>query len=235
MKSLSSFISELFRRKVVRLVGAYIVIFLVLAEGYATFYPAFGLPDWTLRALMMTGFALAPVFAWFSWKYDVMPPQIVRDAKDVEAHNPALSWALRRHDNADAGFILLKWEAADGTKHEKRFFKPVSIGRGIMNEIDFADDRVSRHHAVLWAEEGAWRVRDLDSANGTFINRAAVDGSASLPQSCELRFHANGPTIGVHVDKPAETPLPPPTPPPPPAHPPPPPAQVRTTVARSRP
>lgn len=205
MKSFSNFVSELFRRKVVRLVGAYVVIFWALAQGYASLYEVFGLPDWSLRVFVISGVALAPVFAWFSWKYDLTPPQVVRDAKDVEAHNLALSWAMRRHDNVDAGFILLKWDAADGTTHEKRFFKPVSIGRGLTNDIDFADDRVSRHHAVLWAEEGAWRVRDLDSANGTFLNRAAVNGSTALPQSCELRFHANGPTIGVHVDKPAET------------------------------
>ncbi len=205
MKRTSNFVSELFRRKVVRLVGAYIVIFWALGQGYASFYPAFGLPDWTLRAFIITGIAVAPIFAWFSWKYDITPPQLVRDVKDVEAHNPGLSWAMRRHDNVDAGFVLLKWQAADGTTQEKRFFKPVSIGRGLANDIDFDDDRVSRHHAVLWAEEGVWRVRDLDSANGTFMNRAAVNGASVLPQSCELRFHANGPTLAVHVDKPAET------------------------------
>jgi len=205
MKSLSKFVSELFRRKVVRLVVAYLVIFWALAEGYASFYPAFDLPDWSLRAFIITGVSLAPVFAWFSWRYDLAPLQLVRDSQDVEPMNPALSWALRRHDTDDAGFVLLRWDAADGTALEKRFFKPVSIGRGLSNDIDLSDDRVSRHHAVLWAEEGAWRVRDLDSGNGTFLNRAAVDGSMVLPQSCELRFHANGPTISVHVDKPAPT------------------------------
>ncbi len=162
----------------------------------------FGLPEWVLRAFVITGVALAPLFAWLSWKYDI---RLVRDPEDEEAHNPGKIWAVPRHDNADAGFVLLKWDTADGTTHEKRFFKPVSIGRGPSNEIDFADDRVSRYHAVLWAEEGAWRVRDLDSANGTFIDRAAVDGSSTLPQSCELRFHANGPTVSVHVDKPQPT------------------------------
>lgn len=205
MKNTSNFVTELFRRKVVRLVGAYIVIFWALAQGYAQLYEVFGLPDWTVRAFVILGIVLAPVFAYVSWKYDITPPQLVRDVKDVEEHNPGLSWAMRRHDNIEAGFILVKWESSDGTSHEKRFFKPVSIGRGPSNDIDFADDRVSRHHAVLWAEEGAWRVRDLDSGNGTFLNRTAVNDSSPLPQSCELRFHANGPMVSVHVDKPAET------------------------------
>lgn len=205
MKPLSKFMSELVRRKVVRLVGAYIVIFWALAQGYASLYPAFGLPDWSLRAFVISGIALAPVFALLSWKYDLTPPQVVRDAKDVEASNPGLSWAARRHDNADGGFVLLRWDGSDGTTYEKRFFKPVTVGRGVSNTIQFDDDRVSRYHAVLWAEGGSWCVRDLGSANGTFVNRARVEGSASLPQSCELRLHANGPTLNVHVDTPMAT------------------------------
>jgi hypothetical protein len=205
MKRLSKFMSELVRRKVVRLVGAYVVIFWALAQGYASLYPAFGLPDWSLRAFVVSGIALAPVFALLSWKYDLTPPQIVRDSKDVEASNPGLSWAVRRHDNVDGGFVLLRWDGGDGTVYEKRFFKPVAIGRGVTNTVQFDDDRVSRYHAVLWAEDGAWRVRDLDSANGTFLDRARVDGSAPLPASCELRFHANGPALDVHVDTPMTT------------------------------
>ena len=205
MKPLPRLVSELVRRKVVRVVGAYIAIFWLLAEGYASFYSAFGLPDWTLRAFIITGITIIPALALVSWKYDITPPQLIRDPNDIESTNPALSWAMRRHDNVDAGYILLKWDAGGETPKEKRFFKPVSVGRGLDNDVDFPDERVSRHHAVLWAEEGTWRVRDLDSANGTFLNQAPVDGSAELPQSCELRFHPNGPTLGVHVDKPAAT------------------------------
>lgn len=99
----------------------------------------------------------------------------------------------------------MRWDGSDGTAYEKRFFKPVTIGRGVTNEVQFEDDRVSRYHAVLWAEGGTWRVRDLDSANGTYMNRARVEGSAALPKSCELRFHANGPMVSVHVDTPTPT------------------------------
>ncbi len=205
MKQPSKFLSELVRRKVVRLLGAYIVIFWALAQGYASFYQAFGLADWTLRAFVITGIAIAPALAWFSWKYDLAPPQLVRDSKDIEESNPGLGWAQRRHRNSDGGFILLKWSGDDSAVTEKRFFKPVTIGRGVNNDVQFGDDRVSRHHAVIWAEDGIWRVRDLDSGNGTFIDRARVDGDAPLPQSCELRFHANGPTLDVHIDTPTPT------------------------------
>jgi len=48
-------------------------------------------------------------------------------------------------------------------------------------------------------------VHDLDSANGTFVNRTRVEVSMALPQSSELRFHANGPTVSVYIDTPMAT------------------------------
>ncbi len=148
---------------------------------------------------------MIPVLALLSWKYDLAPPQLVRDAKDLEISNPALSWAMRRHDNVEAGYVLLKWTSDGETFTEKRFFRPVSIGREPNNDVELPDERVSRHHAILWAEDGSWRVRDLDSANGTFIGHTRLTDSAALPQSCELRFHSNGPTVNVHIAKTAET------------------------------
>ena len=112
---------------------------------------------------------------------------------------------MQRHNNLDAGYVLLRWNEADEKPMEKRFFQALTIGRGIDNEVTFADERVSRHHAVIWAEDGSWHVRDLGSVNGTFLNHTPVNESTDLPQDCELRFHANGPTLSVLVDKPAET------------------------------
>jgi hypothetical protein len=205
MKRFLNFFSELVRRKVVRLLGGYVVILWLLAQGFADLFPAFGLPDWSLRVFIIVGLAVIPVMAWLSWKYDLAPPHIVRDVEDVENTNPGLSWAMQRHDNLDAGYVLLKWTAAGDTTKEKRFFKALSIGRGLDNEVDLGDERVSRHHAVIWAEKGTWQVKDLDSANGTFLNHAPVKDPVTLPASCELRFHPNGPTLNVFIDKPAET------------------------------
>ena len=205
MKRFLGFLAELVRRKVVRLLSAYVVILWLLAQGFADLFPAFGFPDWSLRVFIIAGIAVIPVLALLSWKYDLTPPQLVRDLNDLESTHPGLSWAMRRHDNLDAGYVLLKWNAADDTPKEKRFFTALSIGRGLDNDVDFSDARVSRHHAVIWAEEGAWRVRDLDSPNGTFINQVPVTDAAALPQSCELRFHPNGPAVSVYIDKPAET------------------------------
>lgn len=204
MGRIRTFGKELLRRKVVRLLGAYLAIFWALALGLASLAPVLGIPRWAVLAFIVVGIAAIPVLAFFSWKYDIVPPQLVRDVKDVEAKNPGLSWARLRHDTSDAGYVLLSW-SEEGAAMEKRFFQPVAIGREANNDIELPDERVSRHHAVLWAEEGIWRVRDLDSANGTFIGHARVTGTAELPQACDLRFHRNGPTVAVRVAKSVET------------------------------
>lgn len=205
MKRVRKFFSELLRRKVVRLVGAYIALLWLLAQGFSAVFPALGIPGSVLRVFIIVGIALIPVLAFVSWKYDLVPPQLVRDVKDLEAHNPALSRARLRHDAKNAGYILLSWHTPDGETSQRRFFQPVAIGREPNNDIELADQRVSRHHAVLWAEHGNWHVRDLDSANGTFLGHTRVAGSAALPQTCDLRFHVNGPTVSVHIAKTPET------------------------------
>jgi hypothetical protein len=202
---LHRFFSELLRRKVVRLLGAYIAVLWLLAEGFASLFPVFGIPEGFVAAFVIVGVAAIPVLAFFSWKYDVVPPQLVRDIKDVEATNPGLSWARMRHDNSNAGYILLKWTTASGDVTERRFYQPVAIGREPGNEIELPDARVSRHHAVIWAEGAGWHVRDMGSSNGTFIGMSRVNGTAPLPQHCELRFHPNGPVVGVAIARAAET------------------------------
>jgi hypothetical protein len=204
MGLIRDFCRELFRRKVVRMVGAYIAIFWLLAQGFAALFPVLGVPGWILRAIVIVGIVAIPVLAFFSWKYDLVPPQLVRDVKDIEAKNPGLSWARLRHDTKDAGYVLLSWEG-NPASIEKRFFQPVSIGREPSNDIELADDRVSRFHAVVWAADGDWHIRDMDSANGTYIGHSRVEGTAKLPSSCDLRFHSNGPVVSVHVAKSAQT------------------------------
>jgi hypothetical protein len=205
MGRIRAFGNELFRRKVVRVVGAYIAIFWLLAQGFASLFPPLGVAAWILPVFVATGIAAIPVLAFFSWKYDIVPPQLIRDVNDLEARNPALSLARVRHDTKDAGYVRLSWSGEDRATTERRFFQPVAIGREPNNDIELGDQRVSRHHAVLWAENGAWYVRDLDSANGTFIGQTRVRGTVKLPLFCDLRFHPNGPIVSVHVAKSART------------------------------
>jgi Nif-specific regulatory protein len=51
----------------------------------------------------------------------------------------------------------------------------ITIGREASNGIAIADPSVSRKHCLLTGESGRFRIRDLDSRNGTLVNRAAVE------------------------------------------------------------
>lgn len=199
------FTKELLRRKVVRLVGAYGAIFWALVLGLSELFEIFEVPGIVLQIIIVAGIAGIPLVAFLAWKYDIVPPQLVRDVKDLQIENPGLSWARIRHESKEAGYVILSWTNRDGITNEKRYFQPVAIGREANNDVELSDDRVSRHHAVLWAEDGAWHVRDLDSANGTFVGHSRVSGTMRLPQSCDLRFHINGPIVEVRVAKTAET------------------------------
>jgi transcriptional regulator with GAF, ATPase, and Fis domain len=51
----------------------------------------------------------------------------------------------------------------------------VTIGREASNGIAVVDPSVSRKHCLLSAQDGRFRVRDLDSRNGTLVNGAGVE------------------------------------------------------------
>ncbi len=49
-------------------------------------------------------------------------------------------------------------------------YEVVTIGRHEDNTVVLPDPNVSRHHAEISLEGSRWTIRDLDSANGTFVN-----------------------------------------------------------------
>jgi DNA-binding NtrC family response regulator len=74
----------------------------------------------------------------------------------------------------------------------------VSIGRSPPCEIVIVSDLVSRRHAQLEQVKGGWQIRDLDSANGLFVNGKRVqsarlsDGDILRVGTSLLRFCAAG-------------------------------------------
>jgi hypothetical protein len=52
------------------------------------------------------------------------------------------------------------------------------IGRGLDCDIRLANQEISRHHAVVYAQGGTPRIFDLNSSNGTFVNRSRITRNA---------------------------------------------------------
>jgi transcriptional regulator with GAF, ATPase, and Fis domain len=51
----------------------------------------------------------------------------------------------------------------------------IAIGREASNGISVTDPSVSRKHCLISGQDGRYRVRDLDSRNGTVVNGTAVE------------------------------------------------------------
>lgn len=63
-----------------------------------------------------------------------------------------------------------------------------SIGTAPDNHVVLAATTVSRHHALLARNERAYRLVDLGSTNGTYVNGRRIDGSTQVRPGDEIRF-----------------------------------------------
>jgi len=64
----------------------------------------------------------------------------------------------------------------------------LSVGRGNDQDICIPDRKISSAHALLEPIEGGYRLRDLGSTNGTYVNNNLVNGMAQLRGGDEIRF-----------------------------------------------
>ncbi|PYL45430.1 MAG: adenylyl cyclase, partial [Verrucomicrobia bacterium] len=83
---MSGFFEELQRRKVYRVAAAYIVVAGFLIQIASAAFPAWELPNWSLRlviTMLLIGFPIALIFAW---AFDVTPQGIQVTPKVAGAH-----------------------------------------------------------------------------------------------------------------------------------------------------
>lgn len=66
----------------------------------------------------------------------------------------------------------------------------VSIGKGARSDVVIDDDSVSSEHAMLEYDRDGWRITDLGSANGTYVEgeRLAPDVPTPLSYGSTVRF-----------------------------------------------
>jgi hypothetical protein len=115
---------------------------------------------------------------------------------------------------------VLVFKAPDGSKRDLELSTDdeTTIGRHPDCTLTVGQPSVSRRHARLWCDAGAWFVEDLQSSNGTYINNRRIN-KAPLSEGDEVRCGDFVLTYVIHDGGASAGPPPPPTtdaPPPPP-------------------
>ena len=91
---------------------------------------------------------------------------------------------------------------------------PVTIGRGDDCGLCLGDESVSVIHATVEPVNGGWRVRDLESTNGTAVNSRKVAeqrldfGDTITVGQTVILFDTEGEAVGTGTAGRAEAPLP---------------------------
>jgi adenylate cyclase len=78
MRSLSTIVSELRRRRVFRVAAVYAIVGWAVVEVSATVFPALQLPDWTITLIVILAVMGFPVALALAWAFDITPSGVER-------------------------------------------------------------------------------------------------------------------------------------------------------------
>ena len=95
--------------------------------------------------------------------------------------------------------VRLKIEKGKADKTDFYFTEPFRIGRDKNCEVQVSDPTVSRLHAEISFEGGGWWVRDLQSANGTFLDGREVE-RAPLANKNRIQLGIDGPMLSLTLE-----------------------------------
>ncbi len=214
-----SFIGELKRRKVFRVGSIYLVTAWGASLGIAELFPAFGVPDWGVRAFVITAFLGFPIALVLAWAFEITPEGVIADpgAKNQKpARNPTPGGPAPDGDgyaDPDPGgsattllqvaSVQAHWQGAQGGRVQE-FNNTFVIGRDPDAEVRLVDNKVSRAHARVFFEDGAWWITDLSSRNGTVVNGQQIREKTRLMDANEVRVFDGAPPVKLVVRRAAD-------------------------------
>jgi len=86
-----------------------------------------------------------------------------------------------------------------GKEQVRRFLQPeVMIGRDPNCDVAIIDEALSAHHARLAHHHGQWWLEDLNSTNGTFLNREKLNTPAVVITGD--KFKCGNTVFGIQVE-----------------------------------
>jgi pSer/pThr/pTyr-binding forkhead associated (FHA) protein len=93
----------------------------------------------------------------------------------------------------------------DGRESIRHFAQPeIMLGRDTNCDLSIRDDALSAHHARVAFHHGQWWLEDMNSTNGTFLNRNKLNTAAVVITGDEFRCGNTMFSIRVDADdKPA--------------------------------
>ena len=191
----SRFVQELRRRKVIQVTSLYVVLAWGASLGGAELLPAFGVPDWVVRAMVISFLLLLPIVIFLSWHFD-LSTKIVRDPFDVE-QDIQKRFATTVFDPRATSVVEISWEGKEG-RIQKIFSNSLRIGREAQCDVSTLDKLASRQHAEIGHDGDVWWIQDLRSRNGTFLDGARIT-RAELPHRCIVSLGENGQKFDVQI------------------------------------
>jgi membrane-bound lytic murein transglycosylase D len=85
------------------------------------------------------------------------------------------------------------------------FSEPFRIGRDKASQLQLPDGTVSRFHAEVYFAKDRWWIRDLQSANGTYIDNVKIE-CQPLESETRIEFGRNGPLLSFSIQEIAKAP-----------------------------
>ena len=95
--------------------------------------------------------------------------------------------------------ITLHIKIEQGNESVRRFLQPeIMVGRDPNCDLAVMDEALSAHHARLAHHHGQWWLEDLDSTNGTFLNREKLTTPAVVISGD--KFKCGNTVFGIQVE-----------------------------------
>jgi pSer/pThr/pTyr-binding forkhead associated (FHA) protein len=94
------------------------------------------------------------------------------------SYAPSFGEDLESVASGAEGAALIEMDQVEGTAGRRMHDlgdDTVTVGRGQESSIFLDDVTVSRKHAEIVRGQGGYRIRDVGSLNGTYVNRVRVD------------------------------------------------------------
>jgi len=94
------------------------------------------------------------------------------------SYAPSFGEDAEQANSGTNGASLIEMDQVEGTAGRRMHDlgdEVVTVGRGQESSIFLDDVTVSRKHAEIVHGSGGYRIRDVGSLNGTYVNRVRVD------------------------------------------------------------